>query len=199
MCHVMCEVGATRLVDALTEVREFLESHPDEVVVLFLEDGTRPDDTVDAFREAGLDELTFVKRPSEPWPTLAEMIDANRPLVVMTESGAAGPPWLHSAWELMQETPYAFRTPADFSCAESRGRPDSPLFLLNHWIHKVTPSPADADSVNAYDVLLRRALECQMERGRVPNFVAVNFYDRGNVLAVVDALNGIPLSDAESR
>ena len=198
MCHVMCEVGATRLVDALTEVREFLESHPDEVVVLFLEDGTRPEDTVDAFREAALDELAFVKRPSEPWPTLAEMIDANRPLLVMTESGAAGPPWFHSAWELMQETPYAFRTPADFSCAESRGRPDSPLFLLNHWIHKVTPSPADADSVNVYDVLLRRALECQMERGRVPNFVAVNFYDRGNVLAVVDALNGIPSSDAES-
>ncbi|HET9333185.1 MAG TPA: hypothetical protein VFQ21_06350 [Gemmatimonadota bacterium] len=198
MCHVMCEVGATRLADALTDVREFLESNHDEVVVIILEDGTRPEDTVEAFREAALDELAFVKRPSEPWPTLAEMIDANRPLLVMTESGATGPPWLHSGWELMQETPYAFRTPADFNCAESRGRPDSPLFILNHWIHKVTPSPADADSVNAYDVLLRRALECQMERGRIPNFVAVNFYDRGNVLAVVDALNGIPASSPES-
>ncbi len=40
-------------------------------------------------------------------------------------------------------------------------------------------------------MLLPRAEECQQERGRLPNFVAVDFYDRGDLLGVVDTLNGL--------
>jgi len=45
--------------------------------------------------------------------------------------------------------------------------------------------------VNARDVLLPRAQECQAERARLPDFVAVDFYDRGGLFDVVDTLNGI--------
>jgi hypothetical protein len=31
---------------------------------------------------------------------------------------------------------------------------------------------------------------CRNERGRLPNYVAVNFYDQGGVFRVVDRLNG---------
>jgi hypothetical protein len=40
-------------------------------------------------------------------------------------------------------------------------------------------------------VLLTRAEQCRAERGQVPNFVAVNYVDTGDVHAVVDALNGV--------
>lgn len=43
--------------------------------------------------------------------------------------------------------------------------------------------------MNAYDALLGRARECEAARGHVPNLVAVNFYLRGEVFRVVDALN----------
>ena len=40
-----------------------------------------------------------------------------------------------------------------------------------------------------YSVLLPRAEECQEERGLLPNFVAVDFYDRGDLFGVVQTLN----------
>ena len=51
--------------------------------------------------------------------------------------------------------------------------------------------PSDADKVNAYDALLRRAQTCQRVRDHRTNLLAVNFYDRGDVFRVVDTLNGV--------
>jgi hypothetical protein len=45
--------------------------------------------------------------------------------------------------------------------------------------------------VNAYDALLRRARDCERVRGQLPNLLAVDFYRRGDVFAVVDELNGV--------
>jgi hypothetical protein len=49
--------------------------------------------------------------------------------------------------------------------------------------------------VNDFQFLLDRAQECAEERGQIPNFVAVNFYLIGDVVDVVDELNGVRDSD----
>jgi hypothetical protein len=87
--------------------------------------------------------------------------------------------------------PFLFRTPAAFSCARSRGSADATLFLVNHWITDKSREVSNARRVNARDVLLTRLEQCQAERERLPNFVAVDFYDQGDLLDVVDALNGL--------
>jgi hypothetical protein len=69
--------------------------------------------------------------------------------------------------------------------------------LLNHWIERVSPSRVDAVRVNEYEFLLSRARRCAEERGQIPNFVAVNFHLAGDVVRVVDALNGV--RDADQR
>ncbi len=79
------------------------------------------------------------------------------------------------------------------SCAPNRGTPDSPLFQINHW---VTPAGsastvAQAREVNAYDVLMPRVKACTAERGRFPTIVGVNFATTGDLLQVVDDLNGV--------
>ncbi len=111
-------------------------------------------------------------------------------MLVMAENDGSGPAWYHPGFVLTQETPYSFASAEELSCRPNRGLPDSPLFQLNHWIEKLTPSIADAEQLNRFDVLLRRALFCQQERGMVPNLVAVNFYTRGELLRAVDVLNG---------
>ena len=55
----------------------------------------------------------------------------------------------------------------------------------------MTPLPSDAAVLNAYDFLLGRARQCEAERGRFQNLIAVNFYEVGDVFRVVDALNGL--------
>ena len=53
------------------------------------------------------------------------------------------------------------------------------------------PKPSDAAAVNAYAPLLARARARQRIRHHLPNLLAVNFYKRGDLFRVVDALNGV--------
>jgi hypothetical protein len=75
------------------------------------------------------------------------------------------------------------------NCDPARGSPENPLFLLNHWIARTAPSPADATVLNGYDLLMDRVRQCQEQRGLLANLIAVNFYEVGDVIRVVHDLN----------
>jgi len=194
LCHGFCELGATPLSDALKLIKEFLDTHPQEVIVIFVEDHIPADDVASVFEQVGLSDYAYTHQPGDSWPTLREMIKSNKRMLVMAENDGSGPAWYHPGFVLAQETPYRFRSPDRFSCEPNRGTPESPLFQMNHWIERLTPSIDDAEAVNQYDVLFNRAVSCQNKRGMIPNLVAVNFYSRGDLLRVVDTLNGV--SDA---
>ena len=92
---------------------------------------------------------------------------------------------------LLQETPYTFAEPRRLLVRpRTVARRTNPLFLVNHWLDVDPPSRAVAADVNARDVLLDRVEECEAERGRRPNILAVDFYAHGDLLDVVDELNG---------
>lgn len=190
LCHGSCELGATPLNVGLRAVWDFLVQHPDEVVLFILQDDIGAEANEQAFTESGLVPFTYTHDGGE-WPTLNQLIDDNTRLVVTTE-GLSGPPdWLQDFWVLGFDTPYDFSDPSEFSCALNRGDADNDLFLLNHWITRVVPHPEDADVVNTFEVLHARAEQCAQEQDHIPNLVAVDFADRGDLFAVVDALNGV--------
>ncbi|MXW34589.1 MAG: phosphatidylinositol-specific phospholipase C domain-containing protein [Chloroflexi bacterium] len=199
LCHGFCELGATPLRDALDDIRRFLVTNPAEVVIVFIQDEAPAADIAAAFVEAGLERYAYAHPGrAAPWPTLGELVDRNERLIVMTENADRAPaPWLHRGFELTQETPFAFRSVGDLSCEPNRGAPDAPLFLVNHWIEDVAPSPEDAELLNASAVLLPRLRECATDRGLTPNLVAVNFSRSGDLLAVIDELNGVGGTAAE--
>jgi hypothetical protein len=93
----------------------------------------------------------------------------------------------------MQETPYRFPQPDDFTCARNRGDPEASLFLLNHWVSRQNSPPdrVTAVRVNTHDVVVERARACQRERGLMPNYIAVDFYNLGDLTGAVDTLNGV--------
>ena len=95
------------------------------------------------------------------------------------------------AFAAIQETPYLFRTPDEMSCAANRGGTSGGLFQVNHWI-ETTPAPrtTNAALVNARQFLLGRVQRCERERGRRVSILAVDFYDKGQLLEVVGELNG---------
>lgn len=197
LCHGFCELGATPFAETLADIRQFLVTHPREVIVLVVQDEAPASAIAIAIEEAGLAEFAYAHPSSQaPWPTLGELIDVGQPLIVMGEGGATPEPWFHAAFELTQETPFAFSSPEELSCAPNRGATDAPLFLVNHWIEDITPSPGDAAILNARELLLGRLEQCQAERGLVPNLVAINFYGEGDLFAVVDELNGFAPTEA---
>jgi hypothetical protein len=190
--HALCEVGSTKWLPVMKEVRAWLAAHPREVVTFFVQDTVSPADTAAVIREAGL--LTYVYTPTtdQQWPTLRQMIESGRRLVVLMENHGGGTayPWLLRGFHWVQDTPFLFRRQDQFSCRPNRGTDEAPLFLLNHWITDKRREVSNATRVNAREVLLPRAEQCHGERGMLPNFVAVDFYDRGDLFGVVDNFNG---------
>jgi hypothetical protein len=192
LCHGFCELGALPLVPWLRTVRDFLAANPGDVLVLVIEDYVTPGDLAAAFKESGLDTLVYGGPAESPWPTLRELAESRQRVLVFTETGTSGVDWIRPAFEALQETPYRFKKPADFSCAPNRGGTTGSLFQINHWIDTTPdPKPSNAAIVNAYDFLLARARQCETERSKLPNVVAVDFYRTGALLRVVRTLNGL--------
>lgn len=191
-CHGFCELGAYPVEPTLAGVREFMVANPGEVVIIGIEDYIPPEDIARLFQDAGLIELVYTGSLTRPVPTLRQLIDWGQRLVVFIESGKPGVPWLRPAWEAMQETPYTFHTPEDFSCRPNRGPATAPFFQINNWIETTpAPRPSNAEIVNAYSALLARARSCREQRGQLPNILAVDFYDVGDLFRVVRTLNGL--------
>jgi hypothetical protein len=191
LCHGYCELGATPAVDAFAGIRRFLDTHPAEVLLLFLQDLTDPVDTLQALRAAGLEQYAYTHEPGTTWPTLGELIRDRTPLVVLAERHGGNPKWFHRAFELFSDTTFRAASDADLTCTVNRGPADAPLFLLNHWIATNPVDISDARRLNSADFLLPRARRCAEERDRRVNVIAVNFASTGDLLEVVDELNEV--------
>lgn len=191
LCHVFCGLGSTPLVEALTEIRVFLEENPGEVFSIIFESYVENSQTAAAVEESGLIDLTYAHTVGEPWPTLGELVEANTRVMIFQEKpGDPAYPWLMYFWEHAWETPFSFETPEDFSCAPNRGDPEAPLYLLNHFLTSaVGGSPELAEMVNYNPRFIERAEQCQEEGEALPNFVAVDFYDIGDLFEVTASLN----------
>jgi hypothetical protein len=193
MAHGFCELGATPLIETLGQIRDFLVANPGEILIICIQDeGVTPQDIARCFEKSGLIDFVYRGSVQPPWPTLREMAESDQRVLVMAEHNSAGVPWYHPAFEVMQETPYEFRDTTQFSEVPNRGGTSGSLLLMNHWIETVPmPKPSNAEVVNSYDFLLRRARRCQQTRGHVPNLVAVDFYGTGDLMRVVQTLNGV--------
>jgi hypothetical protein len=191
MCHGFCEMGALKLVPVLRDVRDFLVANPGEVLIFVVQDeGVTPQDIERCFKESGLIDFVYRGPAKPPWPTLREMVETDQRVLVLAENVATGVDWYHPAFEVLQETPWEFHDPSEFSNRPNRGGTAGSLLLMNHWIESTPmPKPSNAAIVNARAALLKRIRAFRRERGRLPNLVAVDFYGTGDLIAVVRELN----------
>ena len=192
LCHGFCELGALALTPVLSDIRSFLVANPNEVIIIVIQDeGVPPREIERCFVESRLIDFVYRGRAAPPWPTLQEMVTSDQRVLVMAEHESDGVAWYHDAYTVMQETPYRFHDPSEFSCEPNRGGTTGSLLLMNHWIETApNPLPGNAEIVNTYDFLLDRARRCERERGMSPNIIAVDFYRTGDLIDVVNTLNG---------
>ena len=69
----------------LDDLKRFLDQNPDEVVIIFIGDYVSAADTQRVFQEAGLFDRLYPYDPTQPPPTLGQMIDAGQNLFVLSE------------------------------------------------------------------------------------------------------------------
>lgn len=189
LCHSVCAFGSQPLAAGLAEIRTFLDEHPGAVITLIIESYLSHALTAAAFDAAGLTPYAYT-HSGGAWPTLAQMIDAGKRLVVLQDV-AVNPayPWLMNVWTHAFETHFSAAAPADFSCADNRGAPGNDLFIFNHFLTEVFGSPALAEQVNYNPLLQERIAECETLHNATANFITVDFIDIGDALTTIDALN----------
>ncbi|HKA04719.1 MAG TPA: hypothetical protein VKD67_10325, partial [Acidimicrobiales bacterium] len=181
LCHNFCELGAVTFSSVLADLKQFVDTHPDDVVILDIQDATTPADTAAAIRDAGLEDRIATLVPGQPLPTLGDLTNARHNLLVFAEEGGPGaPPWYQKTYDWFQETPYSFASADEFSCRPNRGKPSAPMFLMNHWVTASPPDPGAAGKVNSGPTLSQRIQTCIAERGLVPTIVAVDFSEKGD-------------------
>lgn len=201
LCHVLCELGATKLAPALRQIRKWLRANPDNVLLIESEDYISSPDLVSAMKRSGLLDLVY-RGPRAPWATLEKMIAKRHQVVMLADRNSNGdPPWYRPTYTgLMQETPFSFNPPRELtdpanwvnSCRPNRSGTSGSLFLMNHWSPSTPPAEPNLEQsaqVNALDVILGRALTCAEVRGRVPTVIAVDQFTAGDVIEAVRQLN----------
>ena len=190
LCHGYCELGAERLADGLARLGRFHDDHPHEPVVLMLESHVDPSWIAAAAEEAGVAARAHVQPDGAPWPTLRELGDAGTPLVVFSQGEGGDVPWIHAGYrDHVWDTPYAAQTAADLSCAPLRGDTGHAFFLVNHFLTRPTARAELAEEVNHDPLLSARIDQCADDAGRPVSWVAVDFYEIGDLLPAVGRMN----------
>jgi hypothetical protein len=192
MCHGFCELGAIRFSTVARQIQRFLDENPREVLVIVFEDHLSTDRIADALRTSGLAPMLLPVELGQPLPTLGAMIASGQRVFATLENGDGGPTLRNAFAGLVEETPFTFVLPralrAASSCAPKRGDDSAPVFQFNHWL--TPPHRSTASTVNSKLFLGGRVERCEVARGRGPTLVAVDFAERGALLAIVDQLNG---------
>ncbi len=191
--HSYAFLGYQPFEEIATAIQLFLKQHPHEVVTLILESYVDHALVEEVFTATGLAAYTFAKEPGEAWPTLATMVQNNQRLVVFTDNKSTPrAPWHHYVWDHCVETHFTAHDTSAFRCTPNRGQIHNDLFILNHFITTKTLGVGNykqAKVVNALPYMLSRARKCADAMEKVPNFLTVDFYEVGDLMEVVNALN----------
>ncbi|PGH06873.1 hypothetical protein GX51_02118 [Blastomyces parvus] len=211
MCHTSCFLeNAGGLDTFLRKVKGWLDDNPDEVVTLLVTNGDALDISRfdEAFRNSGIVPYAFVppsspdKLPMDEWPTLQEMIQSGKRLVVFLdyEADMSRVPYILDQFTYYWETPYDTTDPLFLQCKVDRppdANPDGRMYIVNHYldIQKVGvlfPDRMSAPKTNA--ATGKGSIGAQVElctsiHGRKPNVVLVDFLTQGDVLRAQEMMN----------
>lgn len=86
LCHGVCTIGYSYLNDTLATIKEFLDAHPREVLVLIFEQYVASSSVVDELTTAGLTGYLGYTHPgpSTPWPTMSQLLAQGNRLLVLS-------------------------------------------------------------------------------------------------------------------
>jgi len=212
LCHNTCGLfNGGKVEDYFMEVKHFLDRHPNEVITLIIANPEEVSTTLwqPIFEKTGLADMAYVP-PQLPmarndWPTLKEMLDDGRRIVVFMDKGTDGSsvPYLLPQFTMMWEDEYD-PTDGSFPCKVDRTSgpllPSQQLNLINHNLNVDLmpigrgiriPDRLDTPRTNSIYSITAHATHCApLANDQYPNFVLVDFVNVGQAVEAVARLNG---------
>ncbi len=191
--HTFALLGSQKLVDVLSEVKDFMLSNPTEIITIIFQNDGGNIQLQKAIDSIGLDDMTYIHNNGESWPTLQTMVDNNQRLVLFVENNKTPRAnYLMHAWSTTFDTKYTYKNVSEFDSDVNRGGSGSKeLFLVNHWLQNGIglPDKTLAPQANKRSVVSKRVQDCAADNDHFINFLGVDFYEIGDAKAVVDSIN----------
>jgi hypothetical protein len=209
--HCIFDPAQRPLLECLKEVNGFMESNPNEVITIIFEDHTdRLSELEHAVHESGLKRFVHSQKKDEPWPTLTQMIDSGKRLVLFVHGKENLPykkyPELLYVWDFCWDTEWNFEEPdalknccldivpkrGEMAYALRNKDPKNTVFIVHHF---VTDGPGGSKSaakkVNRKAFLAARFDRLWAHTGHIPNIIQVDFFEQPNndLFEVVAELN----------
>lgn len=187
-------LGSQPLSEILQEFDDFINNNPNEVITIILECNVSSTQIENTFTNANLINKLYAHDLGTPWPTLQEILNDGKNILVFTDTDDALPnqTWYHYMWTNMVETHFSVDDPSSFTHDFNRGDSINDLFIFNHFVTDVTIGIGlenQAIIVNEYSFLMNRIQENYQLKQKFPNFVTLDFVSVGDGMQVVDDLN----------
>jgi hypothetical protein len=198
-----------------TIMRQFLDKNPGEVITLSLNDmdllyqDKAAADIKKDFSQSGLEHYAHIQDVNQPWPTLEQMVNSGKRLVVFADSNNPNISWAHwwpnfKPWAMTfsikspEEITRPYVPSQHFKGGTENIRDTSPaqnkIFVISH---STTPGLAgtkkDAAIMNSKQVLEKHIINLSNTVNHMVNFLHIDFYEYPSmdVFDVEDHLNGV--------
>ena len=187
-----CLFGEVDAFEWVSLLGSLMDNSSGDVVTLLIENYVPAEHLEFLFMETGMYNRIYTHTLGDPWPSLGDLVLSGTDLVVFWEQSQNNDfPWLHDFGVFSWTTNYAENSAEEMSCTVHRGDGSQPVWHLNNWLSNAfgLPDPVGAVEVNDYDNLLNRSIECWQIMDNRPTFVAVDYWEEGEITNVTITLN----------
>lgn len=211
LVHGLCKLGTMDPAEAFTDLQTWLDANPNEVVLMPLEINNDASDLADIdlgklynimLTVPGFTDRMYSKPAQGEWPTLREMIDADKRIVLFHYNGGGRcdsgeitcPPGFHDWFGFTGESKFDYKAQEEFddkatSCEITRGRVKGPFFALNAFL-TIPSRDVSSSLLNTKAFLQDHIQACSdINDGLDVNVVFVDFWSEGNLPEVVQIHN----------
>ncbi|CAB4401709.1 unnamed protein product [Rhizophagus irregularis] len=207
LCHSSCDLlDQGPAATTLKQIGTWLDDNPNEVITILWENAGKVPAAMfnSIYTQSGFVKYAHFQEVGKDWPTLNDMIGSGKRVVNFVDTGAdPSVQWLMPEYSYVFETPFENENANAFTCTVDRPKnQERPMYVLNHFLYGTlaistsidVPQPDKANTTNSAS-LADHAKKCQQTFDKIPNFIAVDFYDQGsdnqNVLSITADLNGV--------
>ena len=126
----------------------------------------------------------YIHELNTEWPALIELINMDKRLVVFWEqSGDASHPYFHDFRPLDGPQIMPMIAPHRWIATHCEGDDSQPVYHMNNWLKNQAglSDPTRSTEANDVDFMVERAEECIRDHGKRPTFIAVDWWEDGDV------------------
>lgn len=203
LCHGTCStISAAARVgrkhksfkSSLETIKRFLDKHPNEIITIELESYVTGDETYNVIKSVpGLEQYILKHTDYEPlnyggqWPTLKWLIDKNKRFIIFDTKDNKN--YAFNTDVYMIRNMYGTHDLNKACTLRGKLRPNRTLYQLNYFGSVSSPLAIHNTPNQLQKVLTRCQKKGVVPFDKTPNFVAIDFVDRGNAMKWINALN----------